>query len=214
MLFLILLALLTLGIYGRYEVEHDLPNPFWGTLVRDYDYVPGQVSILPPGLFDTRPDVVVRSYIADYIARAGTYPCVQNLAGYAALPIAPFEVPPARGCTVKRQVLSVAITDVALRVVRFQYGWVPRATVTFTMAYADGDQWTRRLTLEPRSTRAYFLTFLHMNCWDTPEFLSFYSSADIVPKGIFYIRDVGQYGCGPDPYPLVTNDQIGNERYQ
>jgi hypothetical protein len=183
------------GVYGRYETTHDIPNPFWATFNRTFTYTPEQG---PPSrdLFATRPDIVVRQYLADYLRLAGTYPCVQNLDGYN-VDYDPFL--DGKPCTVVRPVASVAITSVTVAPPGCDCG-PAMAEVHFRVLYTDGQSYLSFMTLVPIESDPYWLTETHMDCWMSNDFFRLYS--DIVsqaPPGVRYrVRgEIGGYRCQP-----------------
>ncbi len=151
----------------RYEMAHDIPNPWWGI----FSYVPEQ-GPPSPVLLDTRPETVVEQYIADYVRVAGTYPCVASLTAVSDPgDFASYEINtdpilrPTGTCTVHRPVASMRMTAVFVGVLGVDTG-VNGAIVNFSLTYATGEHWSNRLILRPYRMTRYYLAFIHQDCWD------------------------------------------------
>lgn len=183
------LAALLFNPHALYERTHDVPNPYWGLFNGTYSYTPQQ-GLPSPDLLDTPPDTVVLHYIRDYISVAGTYPCAQDLAGYADLDLHVGD-PVLLGhvCSVHRPVADVAALEVSVGR-RGTSIDASRAMVTvrYRVAYADGEAWTAAMQLFPERRQGYFAASIHLNCWDSLETLLLYPRiVSTVPRGIQYV---------------------------
>lgn len=188
---LVLLVGVALVPHAAYETTHDLPNPFWGLFNRSFSYTPDQG---PPaaGLVDTRPDLLVRQYLADYIRVAGTYPCAQDPSTYDE-----FEDPIVHGqpCPVHRPVATFLVTSVYVGILDTIDVGAPGAIVGFEVRYVDGERLASTLTLTPYRYQNYFLAYIHQDCWDLPTFYP--DVVPQVPRGVWYVTATGENQCQP-----------------
>lgn len=170
---------------GRYEMSHDIPNLWWGIFNGSYSYTPEQ-GPPSPELMVTRPDTIIARYLSEYIDFAGTYPCVQNLARYD-IPYDP--VLNGGACDVKRPVVDYQITGVNVQRRGPQSGF--KTTVSSVIHYADGTEYPHEFYMLADERDPYWLSFIHLNCWASPETLFFF---DLVisdtPTGASYARGV------------------------
>ncbi len=188
----VLVAVSVLVVHAGYEMTHDLPNPYWGIFNRGYSYTPEQG---PPNavLLDTRPDVIAMQFLHDYLAVAGTYPCVEQLAGYnedeGYDPV--IEGQP---CGVHRQVREMWVTRVTVS--EAVLGFL-RAVVHYEVDYADGTRLAGAFhmsTLE--HSKAYYLARTHANCWRLLPLIGFYSHRSVTPpRGAEYYTAEGIWHC-------------------
>lgn len=180
--------------HGRYEVSHDIPNPFWATFNETYSYTPGGTS---PNLtlFDVAPDTVVHQYLEDYIAVAGTYPCVSDPTQYD-VPNAnePDPVISGQPCTIKRSVGSIAILEVTVTTeTAGPLAGFPKATVRYEVRYPSSAALVGTITFWALRYQSYFRAWTHATCWRGGYLLFFYDSHPTFhPKGVD-----GQGVCGP-----------------
>lgn len=187
--------LVAVSAYARYEMTHDLPNPYWGIFNRGYSYTPEQG---PPSaaLLDTRPDVIVMQYLHDYLATAGTYPCVGNLHGYKEDET---DDPVLRGglCSVSRPVTEMQVLAVHVS----QQGWpesVPKVKVEYLINYADGTHLHGILDgyADIEYAKGYFLTVIHVKCWELGNAIGFYDNHAVSPPtGAEYFTGDGMSHC-------------------
>ncbi len=189
-----------LGIYGRYKTTHDIPNPFWGVFNESFSYTPEQG---PPGggLLVSRPDVIVRQYLTDYIRVAHTYPCVQDLNQYES-DQDPFLL--GKPCTVTRPVASFAVTSVRVYVAGESLGRFPSADVNYVVTYADGRSWASSIVgMIPHRHDSYVFAYAHQDCWDSDGLLLLYPAiVPQVPPGAEYpVREpngnITSFQCQP-----------------
>ncbi len=188
-----MVAASVLVVHGRYELTHDLPNPYWGIFPMSYSYTPEQG---PPGagLMETRPDEISLQFIRDYISVAGTFPCVASLASYSDDSDAGDPVLDESGkpCEVHRPVHEVRITLVYVVAAFESLRSIPEATVYFHITYTDGEQLTSSFLLIPDMNRSYgyYLTYIHANCWFLwKASFNFYADAGREPpRGLIYSR--------------------------
>lgn len=157
-------VVISLVLFGRFQSNHNIPNPYWGIFNPTYTYA---VNVGPPAkdLLDSRPETIVAQYIQDYIAVAGTYPCTSDFPFYdAQIGNQHYRVDPVldnKPCLIKRQVQQIAMQSVR---VTNKY-WTTYAYVTFTITYVDGESWTHTQYIIPQQTQSYFRTFIHLTCW-------------------------------------------------
>lgn len=200
----VLLAVVVLVGYVRYELSHDLPNPYWGMLWPMYSYTPEQG---PPSasLLETRPDEIVAQFLADYIHVAGTFPCIASLADYQGYE-GPDPVLNGRGeaCTVHRPVAEVHITlvEVVAGLQSIPGRWQPEARVHFHLQYSDGEHLEGVMHLFPDRVHSqqYYATFLHDNCWDLSESGGYFYPHQVqqVPRGLRYFDETQDRCSGYD----------------
>lgn len=190
-------AVLLFNPHARYEHTHDLPNPYWGLFNGEYSYTPPQG---PPGagLVDSRPERIVVQYIHDYISVAGTFPCASSLADYPARLEGGDPVLLGHGCTVRRTVASVTVLSVWVH--RFgaelDYYTAPKATVRYRVTYTNGEAFEGTLTLAPMESQRYFLTYIHLTCWQSLDTLLLYPDiVPYVPSGVRYESSSGAFKC-------------------
>lgn len=174
--------------HARYELAHDVPNPYWGLFSKSFSYTPGQ-GPPSPLLLDTRPDDLTRRYIADYIQAAGTYPCAQDPAAYRfdQDPFLRDGVP----CAVHLPVAAVEVESVYVGIAGPDFGG-PRAFVRYQVFYQDGRRWADTFQMAPDSHQQYFLGYIHLTCWFLPELYPRVVPA--IPHGVAYVPLDG----GPD----------------
>lgn len=177
--------------YIRYEMTHDLPNPYWGIFGTSYTYT---FQEGPPGvgLVDTRPDEIVSRYIHDYIGVAGTFPCVATLATYGQDPFPADPVRSGKHCTVNRLVAGVHIGSTHVITIRRALpisSGSPAAIVSYRIDYIDGEhlEGEFQLIADLFRSQPYFRTQIHANCWFFFEALGFYPYVVTQPpRGIEY----------------------------
>ncbi len=194
----VLLAVVVLVGYVRYELSHDLPNPYWGTLWPMYNYTPEQG---PPSasLLETRPDAIVVQFLTDYIHVAGTFPCIASLANYHGYDDAPDAVrndPVLSGggqvCRVHRPVVEVRITLVEMvgHLKSIPGIWQPDARVHFHLQYSDGEhlEGVMHLFADRVHSQPYHATYIHDNCWYLPASGAYFypNQMQQVPNGLQY----------------------------
>lgn len=188
---LLLLVVAALIPHVRYELTHDLPNPYWGTFWLSYSYTPQQG---PPGpsLVETRPDDIALQFIRDYVNVAGTFPCVTPLASYredsdAGDPVLDESGKP---CDVHRPIREIHITLVYVRAAFQALRSTPEATVQYRITYMDGEQLSSAFLMIPDTHRShpYYLTYIRANCWFLSKAsLNFYTHAGREPpRGLQY----------------------------
>jgi hypothetical protein len=176
-----------------YESNANIPNPIWGNLNGSYSY---SVAKGPPSdqLLDVRPDDVVRQYITDYIAIAGTFPCVQDLSQIHEGDGDP--LPGKHGCMVHRPVTKIQLTnvDVQLHCRIFFTVCFMVVSVHLVITYSTGQKWEYSEDLFPFRQIAYYRTYIHLGCWNIAP--DFYARIEAhVPKGVLYTDTSYQDHC-------------------
>lgn len=190
-------AVVVLVGYGRYELSHNLPNPYWGIFGTSYTYT---FEAGPPGvgLLDTRPDEIVSRFIYDYIGVAGTFPCVAVLATYETDLFAPDPVRRGEVCPVHRRMAAAHIGTTRVyttwRTIPLLAG-TPEAYVSFRIDYEDGERLEHEFQLEAGEgllsgtgqSQPYFRNQIHVKCWSLFEAYGFYPNIVAEPpRGVEY----------------------------
>ncbi len=191
----VLAAVSAFVVHARYEMTHDLPNPYWGIFNRGYSYTPEQG---PPSavLLDTRPDEIVMQYLHDYLAVAGTYPCVEQVAGYNEDETYD-PVIDGQSCGIHRQVTTLRVTRVTASTAVLG---VTRVVVRYQVDYADGTRFAGAFHMSASTSiehsKAYFLTQIYANCWELLPLIGFYRHRSTPPpQGAEYYTPDGMSHC-------------------
>jgi hypothetical protein len=155
---------------------------------RSTTYTPDQ-GPSSPFLLDSRPDVIMRRYLADYVRVAGTYPSIQDLTQYGnqADPVLLGEP-----CPVTRPVASYVVTSVTI----VTHGFLspPEAFVRFIITYADGNQWADDFGTGALHVGGPWPLVTHLDCWSG--FDSLYPDVvPDIPRGISYGEPGEPYYC-------------------
>ncbi len=191
----VLVAVSVLGVHVGYELTHDLPNPYWGIFNRGYSYTPEQ-GPPSPVLLDTRPDVIALQFLHDYLAVAGTYPCVEHLAGYNE-DEGYDPVIDGQPCGVHRQVREMRVTRVNASSAVLG---VLRVVVHYQVDYDDGAHLFGTFHMSAGTgiehSKAYYLAWIHANCWKLAPLIGFYSNRSVTPPlGAEYSGAGGKLQC-------------------
>ncbi len=198
----LLVALLTFS-YIDYFAVRDFPNPAWGILYPSYSYDPA-VGPPSPDLFDARPDTLVGAYLTAYIARAGTFPCLTELPTRLDENWELFDTDHydslayRKPCGVTRPIEALTLQRLDIHPAgccdtfgASLYG----AGVTFQIRYVDGEsrQGTMELSDLPdyggRAIDSYWLSILHLMCWEMPYADNFYLNENIPPPTGYQFAD-------------------------
>lgn len=188
--------------YTRYERVHDIPNPVWGMLTRDYTYTPATAARLNPVLLKTRPDLLMLRYIHDYIQVAGTFPCPSDLTGSTqAMKNDPVLAGRVRRCPTQRRVTAVVIDSVLVGPLIGDIG-APGALVSYTITYADGTRLASQELLWAHQGQPYFLSSTQLTCWDSLGIGALYPKiVPQIPSGVRYTATApngdSSYPCQP-----------------